>query len=75
MGRPPNSGANDSSDKPTKTLEQLVAEYPHVQFYRDLLGMQRDAIAERAAIFERHWESLGTPPHLSFVGPKGPAPA
>jgi hypothetical protein len=44
---------------PLKSLEQLVAEYPGVQFFRDMLGMQQDAIRERDAIGERQWHSLG----------------
>ncbi|MGO9935145.1 MAG: hypothetical protein ACLPV8_25485 [Steroidobacteraceae bacterium] len=48
--------ARDST-RPFKSLEQLVAEHPHIQFFRDMLGMQQDA-REREAERERHWLSL-----------------
>jgi hypothetical protein len=57
---------------PTKTLEQVVEEYPHVQFFRDMLGMQRDAIKEREAHFEQHWSSIGGHLKISTAGPSGP---
>jgi hypothetical protein len=42
-----NSRAYDPTYKPTKTLEQLVAENPGSQFLRDMLGMRQDAIKAR----------------------------
>jgi hypothetical protein len=49
-----------------KSLEQLVAEYPHVQFFRDMLGMRQDAIRERDAQGEKHWHSLGVRLQISL---------
>jgi hypothetical protein len=43
------SRAYDPTYKPTKTLEQLVAENPGNRFLRDMLGMQQVAIKERGA--------------------------
>jgi hypothetical protein len=41
-----------------KSLEQLVEEHPDVQFFRDVLGMQQDAIRGHVARCEQHWLRL-----------------
>jgi hypothetical protein len=73
MALDPNSRAYDPTYVPTKSLEQLVAEHPHVQFFRDMLGMRQDAIAEWETQGEKRWESIGAPLQLSFPGSGTPS--
>ena len=47
-GFAPGSRAYDPTYVPTKSLEQLAAEYPHIQWLRDRLGEMRDAQADLA---------------------------
>jgi hypothetical protein len=53
---------------PIKSLEQMVEEYPHVQFFRDMLGMRQDAIREREVHFEQHWYHIGADLQISTAG-------
>ncbi len=54
--------------KNRKSLEQLVAEYPKIQFFRDMLGVQQDVIKECEALGEQHWQSIGARLQISIVG-------
>jgi hypothetical protein len=68
MSLDPKSRAFDPTYKPTKSLEQLVQEYPHIQFFRDMLGLQQDAIKEREAqLIAPHSEPEGHSDYAPWV--------